>query len=223
MAPRLFLFDLDDTLIDRRAAFRRWAAWWCQSRGLPDDTCQWLLANDWDGFRPRTLVFGELRERFSLEDTALELVGAFEATFSRFVEPIEDPLLAALKRLRGEGWRIGVVTNGSPVQMRKVEASGLDALTDGVVVSEVAGARKPERRIFELAADACGAPLTDGWMCGDNPEADIGGGAAAGLSTAWLHLGRDWPMDLAFRPDLTCASVSEAVEFVLTAAAAASA
>ncbi|MBO0839175.1 MAG: HAD family hydrolase, partial [Actinobacteria bacterium] len=104
---RVFLFDLDDTLIDRHDAFRRWARSWIESRNLPETAREWLLANDWDGVRPRDLVFGELRERFGLKDSVRELGDEFEATFSAFLEPITDPLLGALTRLRRRGWRIG--------------------------------------------------------------------------------------------------------------------
>ncbi|MFE5940783.1 hypothetical protein ACFQ69_36195 [Streptomyces sp. NPDC056470] len=36
--------------------------------------------------------------------------------------------------------------------------------------------RKPDQRLFELAAHRCGVSLADGgWMVGDNPTGDIGG------------------------------------------------
>ena len=41
---------------------------------------------------------------------------------------------AALERLRHDGWRIGVLTNGLPaVQARTVRALGLDSLVDDIV------------------------------------------------------------------------------------------
>lgn len=43
-ARRLLLVDLDNTLIDRTAAFRRWA-----HRRLPASDADWLLTVDADG------------------------------------------------------------------------------------------------------------------------------------------------------------------------------
>ncbi|WP_420834051.1 HAD family hydrolase [Streptomyces antarcticus] len=82
------------------------------------------------------------------------------------------------------------------VQRAKLAATGLTGMVDGVAVSGDLEIRKPDRRIFELAAARCGVSLADGgWMIGDNPTGDIGGGHQAGLHTIWLR-GRPWPEDL---------------------------
>ncbi|MFD2762551.1 hypothetical protein [Micromonospora eburnea] len=63
---RLALFDLDDTLVNRGEAFRRWAAEFCRERGLPAAAVAWLVATDRDGCVPRDWFFGEVRDRFGL-------------------------------------------------------------------------------------------------------------------------------------------------------------
>ena len=81
-------------------------------------------------------------------------------------------LAAELLDARAKGWSLSVVTNGdATVQGRKATAAGLDELVDAVCISGALGVRKPERRIFELAAERAGAALDNGWMIGDNPEA----------------------------------------------------
>ena len=87
-------------------------------------------------------------------------------------------------------------------------------MVDAWCVSEEAGVRKPEPAIFELAAERCGANLIGGWMVGDSPEADVAGGQAAGLQTAWIRRGRVWPEDDPM-PDLLVDTVAEAVMLVL--------
>ncbi|MGW3820594.1 HAD family hydrolase [Streptomyces sp. NPDC005046] len=58
------------------------------------------------------------------------------------------------------------------------------------------GSGRPSRHLRELAASRCGVSLTDGgWMVGDNPAGDIGGGHQAGLRTIWLR-SRPWPNSL---------------------------
>lgn len=52
------------------------------------------------------------------------------------------------------------------------------------------GVRKPDRRLFEIAAARCGVSAVDGgWMVGDSLVKDIGGGRAAGLRTVWVNAG----------------------------------
>ena len=56
-------------------------------------------------------------------------------------------------------------------------------------------------------------------MCGDNAEADIGGGAACGIQTSWLAGGRSWPKTLPFRPNHICQTAAQAIDHVLGLAA----
>ncbi|MFC4591855.1 HAD family hydrolase [Sphaerisporangium corydalis] len=59
-----------------------------------------------------------------------------------------------------------------------------------VVDTGVEGVRKPDIRLFKVAAQRCGLPLEGGgWMVGDNLLADIGGGQEAGLRTIWIDRG----------------------------------
>jgi FMN phosphatase YigB (HAD superfamily) len=52
--------------------------------------------------------------------------------------------------------------------------------------------KKPDVGIFRLAARKLDGELTDGWMVGDHPIADISGGGAAGLKTGWVSHGQEW-------------------------------
>lgn len=56
---------------------------------------------------------------------------------------------------------------------------------DQVVNSEMAGVKKPNRKIFELALDMANTEADKSMMIGDNIEADILGARAAGFKT--LH------------------------------------
>lgn len=51
-------------------------------------------------------------------------------------------------------------------------------------------------------------------MIGDSPEADIGGAAAVGLPSVWLHRGRTWS-DVRFAPSRTVDGLIAAVATVL--------
>lgn len=100
-------------------------------------------------------------------------------------------VIAALTELRASGWRVGIVTNGTADnQLGKIQRTGLADAVDGYALSGIEGIRKPDVGLFEIAAKRCGMSLTDGgWMVGDHPVADIGGGHAAGLHTIWINRG----------------------------------
>jgi putative hydrolase of the HAD superfamily len=84
------------------------------------------------------------------------------------------------------------------------------------VISEAAGFRKPDERIFQAAGEQAGMSLDGGWMLGDHPRADIGGGLAAGLSTGWIRRGRSWQV-LRYQPTISADSFAEAVDRMLAA------
>ncbi len=99
--------------------------------------------------------------------------------------------------------RLVVVTNGSTNrQEAKIRRAGLDSLLAGWVISETVGVAKPDRRIFELAANLVGGTLDGAWMVGDTAHADIVGAALAGVGNTWISHGRAWPFCLWSQP--TC-------------------
>lgn len=115
-----------------------------------------------------------------------------------------------------------MVTNGATdVQARKPAVTGLDALVDGVCISDDVGFSKPDPRIFELAAERAGATLDGAWMIGDNLVADVGGAHGVGVRSVWLRIDQPWashPLaDEAVAPDLTAESFRGAVDLVLAA------
>lgn len=211
---RLALFDLDDTLIDREAAFRAWAVGFAQERRLGAAASGWLESIDDGGVNPRETFFGEVRERFGIADPVDELVRAYRAALPPLIPPPSSETADALGALRARGWRIGIVTNGSPTQELHLRACGLDALVDGYVVSSIVGARKPDPKLFLAAAERCGAPLSRAWMVGDRADADVAGALACGISSAWISRGRAWT-EPDFRPDIIVDSVGDAVAAML--------
>ncbi|NUW43270.1 HAD family hydrolase [Nonomuraea rhodomycinica] len=216
---RLVLFDLDNTLVDRLDAFRRWVREFADRRGLGDGAVEWMVRLDGDGGLPMDVFFGRVRERFSLPEPAEELWEEYRDGMPRLVV-CREPVLRALEGLRDAGWRIGVVTNGmEDNQLRKIRWSGLAERVDGWAISGAEGVRKPDARLFAIAAERCGARLGGGgWVVGDDPVNDVAGGRAAGLRTVWVDRGMQaWPSDVA-APDHAVADVERAIE-VITASA----
>jgi putative hydrolase of the HAD superfamily len=89
-----------------------------------------------------------------------------------------------LRDLHGH-YRLHIITNGfEEVQSTKLACSGIGGFFHTVLTSERAGARKPDRRIFERARKLAGADRGPVLMVGDNAVADVGGARSAGWDQA---------------------------------------
>ncbi|HEY0698867.1 MAG TPA: HAD family hydrolase, partial [Micromonospora sp.] len=182
----LALFDLDGTLVDRRAAFVRWAAEFVVDQGLDGAALDWLLDTDTVTSGPKGPFLRAACERFRLTEDPDEVWRRYRRRMPELVR-CRPADLDALRRLRAAGWLVGVVTNGmADNQLGKIRRTGLAELVDGVCVSDDVGIRKPDPEIFRLAMLRCGGRTGgDGWMVGDDPVLDVAGGRAAGLRTVW--------------------------------------
>lgn len=168
-----------------------------------------MIEHDRSGFRPRDEFFAGVRQRFDVPLSVDELITEFYTAFPPLFT-CADEVRDSLVRARRQGWRIAIVTNGSPTQELKIAAAGLDRLVDTWCISSVEGVRKPDPRLLEIAAERCGATLAGAWLIGDAPDADIGAAVAAGLSSIWLRHGRPWPRD-DYWPTFEADSFREAV------------
>src|SRR4051794_6819084 len=98
------------------------------------------------------------------------------------------------------------------MQCATIARLGLDAYVDAVCISGADGTRKPDPRIFALAAERSGTSLEGAWMIGDS-EDDVAGARNAGVRSVWLRGGRTWARtDL--RPDREAVSLLAALELM---------
>lgn len=208
----LAIFDLDGTLVDQARAAREWTEGFAAEWAL-DEADRDLVALALAARRPKDVVFAEIIERFRLPASAGDLWDDYRARMPDLVR-CADADCEALRTLRSAGWTLGIATNGmADNQTAKIHRTGLSELVDGWVVSSEVGARKPDPAIFHALAERLGHPL-NGWMIGDGLDADIAGGAAVGLETAWIT-----PTPLAeAAATITAASVAEAVRMILARA-----
>ena len=85
--------------------------------------------------------------------------------------------------------KLYIVTNGvSRTQRRRIGASPLAELFQGLFVSEEAGVPKPEKRYFEYVFHQLGdLDLRDILLVGDSLTSDMQGAENAGLDSCWLN------------------------------------
>jgi HAD superfamily hydrolase (TIGR01549 family) len=191
--PRLALFDLDDTLSDRASGFRTWATHFLTTRGHVE-AIEWMIEKDNGGYSARLALFDAVIERLGLHESAADLVELYQHTSHESYT--EDPVLQReLATMRRDGWLLGIVTNGSTGQDRKIDRLGVRSFFEVILVSETVGVRKPDPAIFQRALNETGCTAADTWMIGDNLINDIGGAATLGCSTIWISHGRSQPQD----------------------------
>jgi len=118
--------------------------------------------------------------------------GSAEMLEKAYVDPLfaipprlNKDAVATLEGLRSRAHKIGLISNTgrSPGEAlhRLLESYGVLRFFDATVFSDEVRCRKPDRKIFELAADRLGVDLANMVHVGDDPEADIWGAKQAGM------------------------------------------
>lgn len=213
--PPPLLIDLDNTLIDRDAAFRDALTAFLGTWQLPVPDVEWLMTVDASGYTPRQDVARAMAGRYGgrVPESAVEAL-LDQGAADRVVLPPETR--AALERAAA-GRPCVIVTNGRTAQQEaKIRHSGLDGVVHGWVVSEAVGHKKPAPEIFRAAAATVGAPLRGAWVVGDSPQADIAGAHRLGLRSVWVSGGRPWP-GMPFAPTRIAHDAATAITRILDA------
>jgi putative hydrolase of the HAD superfamily len=212
----LILTALDDTLLDRSGAFRLWAKGFLDELGAPQDDLDWLLSVDADGLTSRWDLADLIRERYQLSNPSIDILEELHEGPLAYEKL--DPLVGCALQIAGDAGFVPVVVTNGPVEVEeaRIRRTGLDQYVADWVISEQAGVSKPNPRIFAMAAQRVRMRLGGAWVVGDSPEADIGGAAAMGLPSVWLHRGRDW-IDNRFAPTRVVGNVIQGLSAIMAA------
>lgn len=131
-------------------------------------------------------------------------VGAFHREYEKALGSVflfRDDGLSVVQSLQGT-CRQYVITNGvSAVARSKFRLSGLEAVMDGIFISEEVGAPKPQRAFFQYCLERI--PEKDKsriLIVGDSLTSDIKGGIQMGIPTCWYHYD-DKVNDTPWKPD----------------------
>lgn len=108
--------------------------------------------------------------------------------------------IPALERCRAVGAKNVILSNNIPELEDIMKDMGLHGYFDGFVVSAIEGYDKPRSELFEIGKERY--PAERYVMIGDNPDADVCGGRAAGMKTVLVRRGGCDSADLSI-PDLS--------------------
>ena len=191
------LFDLDNTLFDREAAFDTWARRFIASHqwqgdANADDLLAWAKESDADGYGSKRAVYKKLLQQ-SAEPKADQPDP--EEFYESFLDGISlsDDVVKMLDAIIVKNLPVGIVTNGGKWQWEKIQRLNVRNWTNAIVVSNTFGQNKPAAPIFEHASVLLGLTPKNILFVGDNPECDIAGASRVGMQTLWISRGHQWP------------------------------
>ena len=205
---RGLLLDIDDTLVDTRAAMGealRGAAaqaWPQAGQDLWGDFADRYYADPGGYFdaytRGETTFAGMRRSRTGEALGALCLPGLSDHEFAAFeaayrvafarVQRLFHDALPLLDQAAAKDVPVGLLTNsGAAVTDDKLAAVGLTGRCRVVVTTDTLGIGKPDQRVFAHACEALGVATPYVVVVGDTLGTDVVGARRAGLRAAWLH------------------------------------
>lgn len=149
--------------------------------------------------RPVNLMSAEEKTRVNvrfheilLRQVGLGHVVHLAARFQQGYSDIErkfqlfSDVVPALAQLKGEGYRLGLITNIDSDPAEYLGRTGLNEYLDLVVASCLVGYDKPDPRIFHYALNAAGAAAQEAVHVGDLLCSDVAGAHAAGIRAVLL-------------------------------------
>ena len=118
---------------------------------------------------------------------------------------LEDDTIDTLRNLRDRGYSLGLITNASDAWdvNNLIDNNQLRGFFNVILISAEEGIRKPDRRIFEKAANLLKVEFAQMVMVGDTLQADILGARQCGIKTVWIsRRAEDSRYELRVKPEL---------------------
>lgn len=190
------IFDLDDTLINRKQAvnnlfdiilnrfyeddklqnydqmIKKFKEYDFEHTGDPDKTK--VLKPFFKNYPPDTI----LKENQMITFWNDTLPGAFAP----------DSNVLNLLSIISNNYKIAIITNGTTYRQKvKIKNSNLGSFMDEIIISEEVGISKPDPDIFNLTLDRLDVSANEAIFVGDNLELDVKGSQNAGLTDVWFN------------------------------------
>lgn len=202
------LFDFDETLQDRTAAFEKYMDTFLDEfcKGISNEEIEKrkeeMRVTGKGGYVNREEWYANLVKSWDWKNAPSSevLANHYDTKFGdhNVIFPDSPKLLAELKN---KGYIVGIITNGpSVLQHHKLDTSGLRTYCDIAVVSGDIGIHKPDPEIFRYTADKLGLKTEECVYVGDHPINDIQGAVESGMHAIRMNWG--WFKDEDLRSDV---------------------
>ena len=218
---RNVLFDLDDTLFDFHKAEKIALTKTLVHFGIDPTEETLALYSTINAAHWKRLELGEIsreevkvgryRELFKtigVECDPVKATAYYESMLAigHYFMPGAPELLEELYRK----YRLYIVSNGTAkVQEGRIGSSGIAKYMDGIFISQLLGANKPDKQFFDICfAEILDFSLSETVIIGDSLSSDIKGGINAGITTVWFNP-KGIENDNDIKPDYTIKELSE--------------
>ncbi len=200
-AGEAIIFDLDETLVDRRGSLDIYAELlWREFRDATSLDAETFICKfhelDGNGRVPRRELFRRLDDQV-FTGVGTDVISDHFAN-NAWLEPLLfADVIKSLRQFSALGFRLGIVTNGSSASQRaKLEHSGLHNEVETWVISEELGVKKPDPLIYLEVAHRLKIDPARSWFVGDDPVSDVWGPRQVGFRSVWLERYLGWPEEL---------------------------
>ncbi len=218
---RNVLFDLDDTLFDFHKAEKTALTKTLVHFGIDPTEETLALYSTINAAHWKRLELGEIsreevkvgryRELFKtigVECDPAKATAYYESMLAigHYFMPGAPELL---EELYGK-YRLYIVSNGTAkVQEGRIGSSGIAKYMDGIFISQILGANKPDKQFFDICfAEIPDFSLGETVIIGDSLSSDIKGGINAGITTVWFNP-KEIENDSDIKPDYIIKELSE--------------
>lgn len=218
---RNVLFDLDDTLFDFHKAEKIALTKTLVHFGIDPTEETLALYSTINAAHWKRLELGKIsreevkvgryRELFKtigVECDPVKATAYYESMLAigHYFMPGAPELLEELYRK----YRLYIVSNGTAkVQEGRIGSSGITKYMDGIFISQILGANKPDKQFFDICfAEIPDFSLSETVIIGDSLSSDIKGGINAGITTVWFNP-KGIENDNDIKPDYTIKELSE--------------
>jgi len=215
---KAIIFDLDNTLMDRDTTFRKYSEQFVNDHlGHLDQLTQAeivsdLKVRDADGYRDKQAFFEEMVECLPWKKQALTVpeIELYYNTHYMTHACKMDYVDEVLAYCQSQGYLMAIMTNGKHhIQYGKMGLLQLGEQFHTVIVSEDAGMKKPDRRIYQMALDKLEVAAENTVFVGDHPRNDIWGANQVGIRGIWLRRYHGWDDSLGIKPWKTIDQLNE--------------
>ena len=159
---------------------------------IPTNLNYWKLYRE-EKIKKSELRYQRLKTTFDaigvpIQDSTIDkLAVSYIEYLSSFNHPV--PHTTSILEYLESKYRLHIITNGfQEIQEKKLRNSNIYHFFDQIIDSEMAGVKKPNPLIFNLALERAGVMAKNAVMIGDSLEADVLGARAVGLQTIHFNV-----------------------------------